>query len=75
MVKILYWSLLPKIGSFLGKSSKQCRNFGTGIVCGAVQTVGVEIFTKYSVNEALGLKNAADACKDELPIRLTTDHD
>jgi len=76
MVKIVYWSsLLPKIGSFLAKGSKQCINLGAGIICGAAQAVGVEIFTKDSVNEALNLKSAADACKDELPIKLTTEHD
>jgi len=38
-----------------------------GIVCGAAQAIGVKIFTQDSVNEALNLKSAADACKDELP--------
>lgn len=40
MVKIVYWSLLPKIGSFLVKGSKQCLNVGAGIICGAAQAVG-----------------------------------
>lgn len=75
MVKIVYWSLLPKIGSFLTRGSKQCINFGAGIFCGAAQAVGIEVFTKDSVNEAFNLKGAADACKDELPIKLTTEHD
>ena len=75
MVKIIFWSLLPNIGSFLAKGSKQCINLGAGIICGAAQAVGVEVFTKDSVNEALGLKSAADACKNELPIELTTEHD
>lgn len=73
---IIYWSsLLSKVGSFLGKGSKQCVNLGAGIFCGAAQAVGVEIFTKNSVNEALTFKSAADACKDQLPIKLTTKHD
>ena len=75
MVKIIYWSLLPKVGSFLVKGPKQCLDLGAGILCGAAQAIGVEIFTKNSVNEALALKSAADACKDELPIKLTTEHD
>lgn len=74
MVKIVYWSLLTKVGSFLTKGSKQCINLGAGILCGAAQAVGVEVFTRASVNEALGLKIAADACKDELPIKLTSEH-
>jgi hypothetical protein len=48
MVKILYWSLFPTMGSFLAKNS---------------------------LNQALALKSAADACKDELPIQLTAEHD
>jgi hypothetical protein len=75
MVKIIYWTLLPKIVRFFSKSSTKCLNIGAGFVCGAAQVVGVEIFTKDSVNEALSLKSAADACKDELPIKLTTEHD
>jgi len=39
------------------------------------QAVGLEVFTKDSVNEALALKSAADACKDELPITITAEHD
>ena len=64
MVKIVYWSRLSKIGSFLTRGSKQCINLGAGIICGAAQAVVVEVFTKDSVNEALRLKSAADACKD-----------
>ena len=75
MVKIVYWSLLTKARSFLTKGSKQCINLGAGILCGAAQAGGVELFTKDSVNEALALKSAADACKDELPIKLTAEHD
>lgn len=73
---IVYWSnLLPKIGSLLSKSSKQCINLGTGLVCGALQTCGIEVFTKDAINEALNLKTASDACRDELPIQLTSEHD
>ena len=75
MVKIIYWTLLPKIVSLISKSSASCLNIGAGFVCGAAQAVGVEIFTKDSVNEALSLKSAADACKGELPIELTAEHD
>ena len=39
------------------------------------QAIGLEVFTKDSVNEALALKSAADACKDELPITITAEHD
>jgi hypothetical protein len=48
---------------------------GAGIVCGLAQALGAELFTQDSVNEALTLKSAADACIDELPIQLTTEHD
>ena len=75
MVKIVYWSPLIKVGSFLVKGPKQCINLGAGILCGAAQAIGVEIFTKDSVNEALALTSAAEACKDELPIKLTTEYD
>jgi hypothetical protein len=61
--------------SFLAKNLKQCLNIGAGVICGVAQAVGVEIFTKNSLNEALNLKSAADACKDELPIQLTAEHD
>ena len=67
MVKIVYWSVLTKVGSFLAKGpklSRKCINLGVGIICGAAQAVVVEVFTKDSVNEALRLKSAADACKD-----------
>ena len=43
MVKIVYWSLLTKVGSFLAKSPKQCINLGAGFICGAAQAVGVEV--------------------------------
>ena len=75
MVKIVYWSILPQIRSLLGKTSQQCINLGAGFICGAAQVVGVEIFTKDSLNESLSLKTAAEACSDELPIKLTTEHD
>ena len=75
MVKIIYWSLVPKIASFVTKGSKQCLNIGAGIISGAAQAFGMEVLDKDSVNEALGLKQAADACKDELPIQLTIEHD
>lgn len=39
MVKIVYWSLLPKIGNFLAKGSTRCVNLGVGIICGAAQAV------------------------------------
>jgi hypothetical protein len=74
MIKIIYWTLLPKIVSLLSKGSNKCLNICAGFVCGAAQAAGVEIFTKDSVNEALSLKSAADACKGELPIQLTTEH-
>lgn len=74
MVKIVYWSLLPKIGSFLAKGSKKCVNLGAGIICGAAQAAAILRF-KDSVNEALNLKIAADSCRDELPIKLITEHD
>jgi large-conductance mechanosensitive channel len=64
MVKIVYWSLLPKIGNFLAKGSTRCVNLGVGIICGAAQAVSVEIFTKDSVNEVLDFKIAADSCRD-----------
>ena len=75
MVKIVFWTVLPHVGSFLAKGSKQCINLGVGIICGVAQAVGVEVFTKDSLNEALALKSAADVCKEELPIKLTTEHD
>lgn len=75
MVRIIYWALLPKIVGFVSKSSAKCVNIGAGFFCGAAQAVGVEIYTKDSINQALNLKSAADACKDELPIDLTTEHD
>jgi hypothetical protein len=63
------------VKSFVAKNSKQCLNICAGIVCGFTQAVGIEIFTKNSLNEALSLKSASDACKDELPIQLATEHD
>jgi hypothetical protein len=40
-------------------------------MCGVAKSVSIQIFTKDSINEALALKSDADACKDELPIKLT----
>jgi hypothetical protein len=37
--------------------------------------MGVKVFTKDSINEALNFKSAADACRDELPIKVTTEYD
>lgn len=76
MVKIVFWTnILPKLAGYITEAPKVCINLGVGIICGAAQAVGVEIFTKDSLNEALNLKSAANSCLDELPIKVTTEHD
>lgn len=35
----------------------------------------MEVFTKGAVNEGLALTTAADGCKDELPLKLRTEHE
>ena len=72
MVYPTFWlNPLPKIGKSLLSAPKVCINLGVGIVCGAAQAIGIEIFTKDTLNEAINLKNAADACQNELPVELT----
>jgi len=41
MVNIIYWSLLPKMGTFVSKRSQQCLNIGAGIVVGVCEFVGM----------------------------------
>ena len=73
MVNIIYWSLLPKIGTFVSKRSQQCLNIGADIVVGVCEFVGMELYTKAkaSLNEAMNLKGAAYSCSEKLPIKLT----
>ena len=76
MVNLTYWlNPLPVLGKTLSSAPKVCINLGVGIVCGAVQALGLEVFTGNSVNEALDLKTAADLCQDELPVQLTSEYD
>jgi hypothetical protein len=76
MVKCGFW-LIPirDIGKAIVSAPKVCINLGVGIVCGAAQAVGVEVFTKNSLNDAINLQQAASACRDELPVKLTSEHD
>ena len=67
--------MLPKVADYIMKAPKTCINLSVGVFCGAAQAAGLEIFTKNSVNEALNMKGAADACLDELSIKLTSEHD
>jgi hypothetical protein len=41
MVNIIYWSLLPKMGTFVLKRNQQCLNIGAGIVVGVCEFVGM----------------------------------
>ena len=66
MAQIVYWGLFPGFKTFLRERPKQCVNFIAGVGCGVAQAVGVEIFTKDSVNQALSLKTASDECKISL---------
>lgn len=71
MTQIGYWSVL----TFIRRAPEKCVNLGVGIICGAAQAIGIEIFTKDSINEAIRMKSASDLCRDELPIELTAEHD
>jgi len=76
MVKCVFWvNPFVSLGKAIIAAPKVCLNIGAGMFCGAVQAIGVEIFTKGSVNQALDLKQAAEACRDELPVKLTSEHD
>lgn len=74
MTQIHYWSMLP-IRTFVATRSKQCINLAAGLICGAAQVLGAEIFTKTQLDEALAVRTLADTCKDELPVKLTSEHD
>ena len=55
---------LVSIGKAIISAPKVCLNIGAGVFCGAAQAIGVEIFTKKSLDEAINLRQAADACGD-----------
>ena len=63
------------IGKAILSAPRACLNIGAGVFCGAAQAIGVEIFTKKSLDEAINLHQAAQTCRDELPVRFTSDHD
>lgn len=76
MIKIVFWSpILTKIVNSVVQAPMFCINLGFGIVSGAGKSLGVKILTKDSINEALSLKESTDACRNQLPIQLTTEHD
>ena len=48
-----------------------CFNIAAGVVCG----VGVQIYTKYTINEAMEYSKAALSCNDQLPLAAGDAHD
>lgn len=76
MVKCVFWANpVGSVAKAILSTPRVVVNICAGMFCGAAQAVGVEIFTKNAANEAIELKQAADACRDELPVRLTSQHD